>query len=149
MNYSWYYLVSGICWKMFLICIRNIFADIRNVPTGVPCDTLLMKWNKDSMRTLSKKYFWNLPYLMIEPCMYNRKEYKVVVLNNTPVFKAAIISTDSNNKSKMGSTKNSQKRKSFYNLRREISRSCLICYNWRPVSSRCISNYYKMVVNEF
>jgi len=36
--------------------------------------------------------------------MYNRKEYKVVVLNNTPIFKAA-ISTGSNNRSKNGINK--------------------------------------------
>jgi len=59
---------------------------------------------KDSMRILSEKYFGNLPYLMIQPCMYNRKECKVVVLNNTPVFRAA-ISTGSHNKSKNGINK--------------------------------------------
>ena len=59
---------------------------------------------KVSMCTLSKKYFGNLPYLMIQPCMYNRKEYKVVVLNNTPLFKAA-ISTGSHSKSKYGINK--------------------------------------------
>jgi hypothetical protein len=56
---------------------------------------------EDAMRILSAKYFGHLPYLMIQPCMYNRKEYKVVVLNNTAVYKAG-ISTGSNNKSKNG-----------------------------------------------
>ena len=59
---------------------------------------------KDSMRILSEKYFGNLPYLMIQPCMYNRKEYKIVVLNNTAVYKAG-ISTGSNNRSKNGINK--------------------------------------------
>ena len=56
---------------------------------------------EDAIRNLSTKYFGHLPYLMIQPCMYNRKEYKVVVLNNTAVYKAA-ISTGSQNKSKNG-----------------------------------------------
>jgi hypothetical protein len=78
---------------------------------------------KDSMRTLSKKYFGNyLAYLMIQPCISNCKEYNSVVLNNTPVFKAAIY-TGSNNRSKMVLTKNLQKRKSFYNSRRQPSKN--------------------------
>ena len=43
------------------------------------------------MRSLSKKYFGHLPYLMIQPCMHNRKEVKIVALNNLPAFKAGIV----------------------------------------------------------
>jgi hypothetical protein len=30
--------------------------------------------------------YGQIPYLMVQPCMYNRKEYKVVMLNHVPVF---------------------------------------------------------------
>ena len=43
------------------------------------------------MGSLSKKYYGHLPYLMIQPCMFNRKEVKIVALNNQPVFKAGIV----------------------------------------------------------
>jgi hypothetical protein len=55
----------------------------------------------NSMRLLSNRFFGHLPYLMIQPCMYNRKECKVVVLNNSPVYLAG-ISTGGNSKSKNG-----------------------------------------------
>lgn len=54
-----------------------------------------------SLRLLSNRFFGHLPYLMIQPCMYNRREYKVVVLNNSPVYIAG-ISTGSKAKSKNG-----------------------------------------------
>ena len=56
------------------------------------------------MRSLSNLYFGHLPYLMIQPCMYNRKEVKIVVLNEEPLFKAG-ISTGSNSRSKTGINK--------------------------------------------
>ena len=58
----------------------------------------------NSMRLLSNRFFGHLPYLMIQPCMYNRKECKVVVLDNSPVFPAG-ISTGSHAKSKNGINK--------------------------------------------
>ena len=30
--------------------------------------------------------YGQIPYLMVQPCMHNRKEYKVVLLNHVPVF---------------------------------------------------------------
>jgi hypothetical protein len=56
------------------------------------------------MRSLSSKYYGHLPYLMIQPCMYNRREVKIVALNNQPVFKAG-ISTGFNSRSKSGISK--------------------------------------------
>lgn len=44
------------------------------------------------MGVLSRKYFGHIPYLMIQPCMYNRKEYKIVSLNQTPTYLASIAS---------------------------------------------------------
>ena len=55
----------------------------------------------NAMRLLSNRFFGHLPYLMIQPCMHNRKECKVVVLNNSPVYQAG-ISTGGNSKSKNG-----------------------------------------------
>ena len=75
---------------------------------------------KVSMCTLSKKYFGNLPYLMIQPCMYNRKEYKVVVLTTHLYSRLQYLPVPIANQN-MGLTKHSQKRKSFYNLRRQPS----------------------------
>ena len=59
---------------------------------------------KKFMRSLSKKYVGHLPYLMIQPCMYNRHEVKIVVLNNQPMYKAG-ISTGSSAKCKSGINK--------------------------------------------
>ena len=56
------------------------------------------------MRSLSRKYVGHLPYLMIQPCMFNRKEVKIVVLNNQPMYRAG-ISTGTNTKSKTGINK--------------------------------------------
>lgn len=44
------------------------------------------------MGQLSRKYFGHIPYLMIQPCMYNRKEYKIVSLNQVPTYIASIAS---------------------------------------------------------
>ena len=44
------------------------------------------------MGILSRKYFGHIPYLMIQPCMYNRKEYKIVSLNAVPTYAASIAS---------------------------------------------------------
>ena len=44
------------------------------------------------MGVLSRKYFGHLPYLMIQPCMYNRKEYKIVSLHQEPLYEASIAS---------------------------------------------------------
>jgi len=56
---------------------------------------------KKFMRSLSKIYYGHLPYLMIQPCMFNRKEVKIVVLNNAPLYKAG-ITTGSCARSKTG-----------------------------------------------
>ena len=53
------------------------------------------------MGSLSKLYLGNVPYLMIQPCMYNRREVKIVVLNNQPLYKAN-IATGALSKSKGG-----------------------------------------------
>jgi hypothetical protein len=53
------------------------------------------------MGSLSKLYWGNVPYLMIQPCMYNRREVKIVVLNNQPLYKAN-IATGARSKSKGG-----------------------------------------------
>ena len=59
---------------------------------------------KKFMRSLSKKYVGHLPYLMIQPCVYNRKEVKIVVLNNQPLYRAG-ISTGKQQRSKTGINK--------------------------------------------
>jgi len=59
---------------------------------------------KNYMGILSRKYFGHIPYLMIQPCMYNRKEYKVVSLNNVPTY-VATIATGKNKKSGCGVNK--------------------------------------------
>jgi hypothetical protein len=56
------------------------------------------------MRSLSKLYLGNVPYLMIQPCMYNRCEVKIVVLKNQPLYKAS-IATGAGAKSKGGVNK--------------------------------------------
>lgn len=38
--------------------------------------------------------YCQIPYLMVQPCMHNRKEYKVVMLNHVPVY----ATTSSSNK---------------------------------------------------
>jgi len=57
------------------------------------------------MGSLSKLYWGNVPYLMIQPCMYNRREVKIVVLNNRPLYKAN-IATGAQAKSKGGVNQN-------------------------------------------
>jgi hypothetical protein len=42
------------------------------------------------LRACSKKYYGEIPYVMIQACMYNRKEYKVVALGGEPLYIAAI-----------------------------------------------------------
>jgi len=63
-------------------------------PFTTNCEAVKFPKSFDSMqqymRTLSRKYFGHIPYLMIQPCMYNRKEYKVVALNNVPTYIASI-----------------------------------------------------------
>ena len=65
-------------------------------PFTTNCESVKFPKNFDSMQqfmgTLSRKYFGHIPYLMIQPCMYNRKEYKVVALNNVPTYVASITS---------------------------------------------------------
>lgn len=56
------------------------------------------------MGILSRKYFGHIPYLMIQPCMHNRKEYKVISLNNVPTY-VATIATGRNKKSGGGVNK--------------------------------------------
>jgi hypothetical protein len=56
------------------------------------------------MRSLSRKYVGHLPYLMIQPCVFNRKEVKIVVLNNQPMYRAG-ISTGRTARSKTGINK--------------------------------------------
>lgn len=34
--------------------------------------------------------FCQIPYLMVQPCLYNRKEYKIVCLNGEPTYVATI-----------------------------------------------------------
>jgi len=38
----------------------------------------------------SKRLFGHIPYVMIQACMLNRKEYKVVFLSEVPVYVASI-----------------------------------------------------------
>jgi hypothetical protein len=38
------------------------------------------------IRIAVNKYLGSIPYMLLQPCMKNRKEYKVVVLNMKPVF---------------------------------------------------------------
>jgi len=63
-------------------------------PFTTNCEAVKFPKSFDSMqqymRILSRKYFGHIPYLMIQPCMYNRKEYKVVALNNVPTYIASI-----------------------------------------------------------
>jgi len=74
-------------------------------PFTTNCESVRFAKSFDHMKTfmgsLSKKYFGNVPYLMIQPCMYNRFEAKIVVLNNQPLYKAGII-TGSQSKSNGG-----------------------------------------------
>ena len=56
------------------------------------------------MKTLSCKYFPHLPYLIIQPCMMNRRENKVVLLNGEATYIAS-ISTGSNKRSSGGTNK--------------------------------------------
>lgn len=57
------------------------------------------------LRAASKKYFGEIPYIMIQACMFNRKEYKVIVLAGAPIYVASIQgsgnkrSTDGTNRS--------------------------------------------------
>jgi hypothetical protein len=63
-------------------------------PFTTNCESVRFPKSFDQMKTfmgsLSKKYFGNVPYLMIQPCMYNRCEVKIVVLNNEPLYRADI-----------------------------------------------------------
>lgn len=44
--------------------------------------------------------FNQIPYLMVQPCMHNRKEYKVVMLNHHPIYVSSL--SNSNKRSKSG-----------------------------------------------
>ena len=39
---------------------------------------------------LVQKYYDEIPYLMIQACMHNRKEYKVVILGGQPAYVASV-----------------------------------------------------------
>jgi hypothetical protein len=41
---------------------------------------------KQHLCIAKNKYFGSIPYMLLQPCMENRKEYKVVVLNENPVY---------------------------------------------------------------
>ena len=50
---------------------------------------------KDFLRAASKKYYGEVPYVMIQACMHNRKEYKVVALGGQPLYVASISGSGS------------------------------------------------------
>ena len=42
------------------------------------------------LRAASSKYYGEIPYVLIQACMHNRKEYKVVALGGHPLYIASI-----------------------------------------------------------
>ena len=42
------------------------------------------------LRALANRFYGEIPYLMIQACMHNRKEYKVVVLGGQPAYVASV-----------------------------------------------------------
>ena len=81
---------------------ENNCGWVIKAPFTTNCESVRFPKSFDSMKfymgVLSRKYFGHIPYLMIQPCMYNRREYKVVSLNNVPTY-VATIATGKNKKS--------------------------------------------------
>jgi len=87
---------------------ENNCGWVIKAPFTTNCESVRFPKSFDSMkkymRVLSQKYYGNIPYLMIQPCMYNRREYKVVALNGKPLY-IAHIATGYNKKSTGGINK--------------------------------------------
>ena len=87
---------------------ENNCGWVIKAPFTTNCESVRFPKTFDSMkkymRALSRTYYGNIPYLMIQPCMYNRREYKVVALNGKPLY-VANIATGSNKVSKPGINK--------------------------------------------
>ena len=57
------------------------------------------------LRACAKKYYDGIPYVMIQACMHNRKEYKVVVLGGQPAYYVASVAGSRNKRSADGTNK--------------------------------------------
>jgi hypothetical protein len=62
-----------------------------------------IKWPKtfeeieQKLKILSKAKFGYIPYVMLQPCMQNRREYKVVAINGTACYVSKVYHPEKGN----------------------------------------------------